>query len=334
MDILSSVSWFKKHQPKSIDDYVFETEEHKDLVKVWMENEIIPGNILLYGKAGTGKSSLAHLLLYQIIKSQYDLNQVKDKSVDNIDSLHIWCQKKPVKSKKKIIYIEEIDRCSSAAFNSLKDELMEKYQEHVSFICTTNHLNRIEHAVQTRFTFIFNLNSSNLAGTYDRLSNILQAENITFTTDGLKSYVENNIQIGLRDMINGLQVNVRNGTIDFTNLRIQKSEQEDEVIKNTLEIIKKLMECRNSKEKSIAYNMPMNSSVIGAQYAAILEVINYNNDLNYTSIYTEMVEKINYGPLIILIDRYLATLESRRFQHIHYIAFLNEVMSCLVELNI
>ena len=333
MDILSSVSWFKKHQPKTIDDYVFETEEHKDLVKTWMENEIIPGNVLLYGKAGTGKSSLAHLLLYSIIKSQYDLNQVKDKSVDNIDSLHIWCQKKPVKSKKKVIYIEEVDRCSSAAFNSLKDELMEKYQEHVSFICTTNHLNRIEHAVQTRFTFIFNLNSSNLAGTYDRLANILNAEKIAFTPEGLKTYVENNIQIGLRDMINGLQVNVRNNSIDFTNLRIQKSEQEDEVIKNTLLIMKTIMESRNVKEKQIALSMPM-TSIIAQPYSSILEIINYNNDLNYTSIYTELAEKVSYGPLIILIDRYLSTLESRRFLHIHFIAFLNEVLKCLTELNI
>lgn len=333
MDPLNSISWFKKHQPKTIDDYVFENEEQKEKVKDWISNEIIPGNVLLYGKAGTGKSSLAHLLLYSIIKNQYDLNQVKDKSVDNIDSLHIWCQKKPVKSKKKIIYIEEIDRCSSAAFNSLKDELMEKYQQHVSFICTTNHLNRIEHAVQTRFTFIFNLNSSNLAGTYSRLQNILEEEKISYTPEGLKLYVENNIQIGLRDMINGLQVNVKNNSIDFTNLRIQKSEQEDEVIKNTLLIFHKIFESRNIKEKSSALSMPMNS-IIAAEYSTILEIINYNSELNYTSIYTELASKINYGPLMIIIDRYLSTVESRRFLHIHFAAFLNDSLKCLIELNL
>jgi replication-associated recombination protein RarA len=331
---IETLSWYKKHEPKTIEEYVFENEDYKEKVINWLKNETIPGNILLYGPAGTGKSALSKLLILSIIKNQFDLNKVEDKSAANIDTLHNWCQKKPIASKKKIIYIEEFDRMHSAAFNSLKDGLMEKYQEYVSFVCTTNHLNRIESAVKTRFNFIFNLNSKNIEGTITRLSSILQLENITFNQEELKLFVDNNIQIGLRQLITALQVNSKNNIIDFQNIKLQKSEFEDIVIQQTLKIINILLELKTIKDKINCFRLPLNSQ-ISAPYSTIIETINYNQDINYETIFEEINNKtIQFLPILTITNKYLSTLENKKLPNIHFMAYISEIIQCLVEVNL
>lgn len=332
MTALNSLSWFKKYQPTTVEEYVFENQEQKDQVLEWMKTGIIPGNVLLYGNAGTGKSALAHLLIRSIVKSQYDVEKVKDKSVAKIDELHNWCQKQPLSSKQKIIYIEEMDRASSAAFNSLKDGLMENYQPHVAIVATTNFLNRIEYAVQTRFNFRFNLNCSNLAGVYDRLSTILTAENVQFEMMDLKKFIEDNSTIGLRNMINLLQISCKDNAIDFSTMKSVKSEQEEQLVTLVLNIFKKLQETNNVNERILALNNPLNSS-IAPLYSAILELINYNYDINYSTVFLELYDRSSFLPILVVVDRYLHSMETKRFQHIHFISFLYESIKCWLEMG-
>lgn len=330
---LNTLSWFKKYQPTTIDEYVFENEQQKSQITEWMENGILPGNLLLYGTAGTGKSALAHLLIRSIIKSKYDVEKVKDKGVAAIDELHNWCQKQPVSSKQKIVYIEELDRASIQAFNSLKDGLMENYQPHVAFICTTNFLNRIEYAVQTRFNFTFNLNCSNLAGIYTRLSDILTKENITYTVDELKAFIETNHSIGLRNMINLLQINRKSDIIDFENMRNIKSEQEEELVKIVLEILNKVRSESNFNIKITMANLPLQTP-IAQLYSSLLELINYNNDINYNTVFLELFNKVHGLPYLTIIDKYIHEIEYKKFQNLHFIAFLYEMIKCCIETGI
>lgn len=332
MSNLNTLSWFKKYQPSTIEEYVFENEEQKTQVLEWMKNGVVPGNVLLYGNAGTGKSALAQLIIRTIVKSQYDVEKVKDKSVAKIDELHNWCQKQPITSKQKIIYIEEIDRASSAAFNSLKDGLMENYQPHVAIIATTNFLNRIEYAVQTRFNFRFNLNCSNMAGIYDRLSTILTTEQIPFDPMDLKGFIENNSTIGLRNMINLLQISCKDNMIDFANMKTVKSEQEEQIVNLVLEIFKILGTTNNINERIMALNTPLNSS-IAPQYSAILEQVNFNFDINYSTIYLELFDRTRFLPLLVVIDKYLHESEHKRYQHLHFIAFIYDSIKCWLEMG-
>lgn len=330
---ISSISWFKKYQPKTLDEYVFESDDQKKEITSWIENGIIPGNVLMYGNAGTGKTALAQLIIRSIVKSNYDVQKIKDKGVATFDELHTWCQKQPISSKQKIVYIEEIDRASTAAFNSLKDGLMENYQPHVAFIATTNFINRIEYPVQTRFNFRFSLNCSNLAGIYDRLTTILEAEKIPYTPDEMKVFIENNVSIGLRNMINLLQVNFHDGKIDFANMKTIKSEQEESIIELVLELFNIIQTTNDINTKIMCTRLPLNSP-IGTTYSKILEIINYNNDINYTTVYLELYEKLNYLPLKIIADQYVHESEYKRFQNVHFISFLYDSMKCIIELTL
>ena len=330
---MDNIAWFKKFQPKTIDDYVFDTNKQKQQALKWIEDDSINGNLLLCGDAGTGKTALSTILIQTLIKSPYDLQYIKKRSVESIDKLQNWLEKKPVKSIKKIIYLEEFDRLSREAIATLKDGMMEKYQEHVTFICTTNYLNRIDKAIRTRFThkWVFGI-TINSEGVVNRLNKILEEEKIKFDLENLQHFVKNNAKIGLRDLINTLQINSINNTIDFTNIKLEKSEQEQQIIELTLKIFSFLFTSKDIKQKHICMISPMNSE-IAPFYSGILDLTQYNLELDYESIYIELDDKINFLPITKLIDKYLNELNLKRLLHIQYISFLYDSMKTIVDIN-
>ena len=54
---MSHSLWVEKYRPKDLSTYVG-NEHLKEKVKVYLESEDVP-HLLLYGKAGTGKTTLA-----------------------------------------------------------------------------------------------------------------------------------------------------------------------------------------------------------------------------------------------------------------------------------
>ena len=329
-----ATSWFIKYQPQTVDDYVFESEERKAQVIQWVNDGFIPGNVILHGPAGTGKSALSEILIRSIIKTQHDLKAVTDLGVKNIDELTSWLEKRPVKSRQKVVYLEEFDRLSPQAANSLKNRKMEKYQATCTFICTTNFFNRIEHALQTRFTHQFNMSKPNKEGITYRLQQILAAEGVSFDLEQLKAFVDKNISIGLRDLINTLQVNTVNGQINLAQVVLQKSEQEEEVINHTKAIFYQLTQMQDINDKKLCIVNPMNSK-IAQEYSALLQVVQYNQNINYMNVFLRLDEDLHYLPFKRLLNKYISELENKRLMpHIHYIAFLYECMRTVVEINL
>ena len=106
------ISWFMKYAPLSFSEFIFENDIIKSYVDKWNKINYIDGNILFYGPAGVGKTVFSELLIKNFIKSSYDLKRIKSRSVNEVDELYSWCQKKPNQSIKNIVYIEEIDKLS------------------------------------------------------------------------------------------------------------------------------------------------------------------------------------------------------------------------------
>ncbi len=215
------ISWFEKFRPKEVDEVVFKNDADKKLVQTWIQNEQIDGNLLLSGAPGTGKTTLAEILIKHLIKNQADLCRMRTRSVTEIDEkVKPFVTKKPTSSKSKIVYIEEIDGISRQGQRQLKEDLLEKYQAWVSFICCTNYPKRIDPALYTRFTYKIEFNSDNIVGIKNRLLYILTTEQAKFDPEELDEFVKKNHQHGLRDLINSLQVSYisNNGEINFKDL--------------------------------------------------------------------------------------------------------------------
>ena len=324
---MQDISWYMKYAPQELEDYIFYKNDHKSMVEKWIEQDFIDGNILLYGPPGVGKTALSELLIKKLIKHSYDIKVIKSRSVNQIDELIGWCQTIPTKSKKKIVYIEEFDKLSSTALTSMKDSLLEKFQDNVSFICNTNFINKIDSAVVSRFNYKLNL-IGDKNNTYNRLIHILLAENITYNEDLLKSFVEKNYTKGLRNLITSIQIGSMSGILNLEDI---SDTYENQIIENTLNIYGSIFkESKNgNKQKQILLD-PTNS-VIAEDYNKIINIIYYNYDINYEVIFLELERQVYFVPIKILISEFIDSIENKKLPYVHYISFLYKSMKVLMD---
>ena len=78
--------WVEKYRPSTIDDYVFHSPEQKKIVTSFVQNQEFP-NILLSGIQGSGKTTLAKILINSCDLDDSDvmiLNASDENSVDTI----------------------------------------------------------------------------------------------------------------------------------------------------------------------------------------------------------------------------------------------------------
>jgi replication factor C small subunit len=78
--------WTEKHRPKKVNDYVFTDEAVRSKVKNWIDDRSIP-HLLLHGPAGTGKTTLAKILVNEIGVDEYDFLQVNASRDNGVDFL-------------------------------------------------------------------------------------------------------------------------------------------------------------------------------------------------------------------------------------------------------
>jgi len=64
--------WVESYRPNSVAGYVFQHEDQKQQVESWIKDKSIP-HLLLSGAAGTGKTTLAKLLIKNLGIHQYDI---------------------------------------------------------------------------------------------------------------------------------------------------------------------------------------------------------------------------------------------------------------------
>ena len=194
--------WVEKYRPKKLNDLIL-SDQNKTFFSNLSDNA---PHLLFYGRAGTGKTSLAKILVNDILKCQYlYINASDENGVDMIRNKVIsFTQTKSIDGKKKIIILDEFCGTTAEAQRILRN-VMEEYSENARFILTANFLERIVEPIQSRCS-LFNLQPS-LDDLVKRCCLILKNENITVPQDQkplLLNLVEKNYP-DLRRIINDLQ---------------------------------------------------------------------------------------------------------------------------------
>lgn len=181
---------YKRYRPTNVDEYIFTNNTIKQKAEEWIESKIFP-NILFHGPSGTGKSSLAKLLIERCGIDKADVLEVhasgSDRKADVIEKIERHCTRSPLYSKYNVILLDEADRMSDLVYDSLKN-LTEEYTYVTRFIMTCNNVNRIPPTLQSRFKS-YAVDAMDKEGYTKRLVDILSKENITFDTASMLYYI-------------------------------------------------------------------------------------------------------------------------------------------------
>ena len=272
--------WCERHRPSKLEDYVG-NDTLKAKIKQYIETNDIP-HLLLYGSAGTGKTTLAKLITNSI---KCDMLYINASDENGIDTIRVKIKNFACNigfNPLKVIILDEADYFTPAAQAGLRNT-METFSEHTRFILTCNYHERIIEPIQSRCQSfaIYPPTKKDVAA---NLVNILKKENVKMDKDGVILLVNTHYP-DIRAIINTAQRNVVDGVLTLA----REDVLEGDIKAKIVEMLKD-----NDKKQS---------------FADIRQLIADNSIKNFADFYTILFEKVEeYAPnniadvIIILAD--------------------------------
>jgi replication factor C small subunit len=207
--------WVEKYRPATIDGYVFVDDNQRAQVENWIKSGSIP-HLLFSGAAGTGKTTLAKILINEIGVNEYDILEVnasRNNTVEYIKNTIVnFVSTMPI-GEFKVVLLDEVDYMSLNAQAVLRG-VMETYHETASFILTCNYPHKVMEALHSRSQG-FHIDQTDHTEFTARVAEILITEGIQFELDVLDSYVKATYP-DLRKCIGLVQANSATGELVLT----------------------------------------------------------------------------------------------------------------------
>ena len=217
----------EKYRPTTLNTFVGNENIKKSLSKYLDQNDIL--NLIFYGPAGTGKTTLAKLIVGNLDCDYIYINASDERGIetirDKVSGFASTMSFKPL----KVIILDEADFLTIQAQASLRN-VIETFSRTTRFILTCNFIERIIDPLQSRCQTLKIVPPSKL-DIFKHLKKVITRENIKCNTDDLTTIIDNNYP-DVRKMLNTIQVSTVNNTLNLDTTSLVSSNY-----------MKKVLEC-------------------------------------------------------------------------------------------
>jgi DNA polymerase III delta prime subunit len=203
--------WTEKYRSQTLDQYIGNTEL-KTTIQSWIVKNDIP-HLLLYGKAGTGKTTLAKLITQNIDCDMMYINASDENGIDTIrDKVKSFASTSTFRPL-KVVILDESDYLTINAQASLRN-IIETFSAKTRFILTCNYVERIIEPLQSRCQ-AFKIETLSKPLIARHLAGILDEENTEYNLPDISAIITN-FYPDIRKIINVAQQNVIDGKLTLT----------------------------------------------------------------------------------------------------------------------
>jgi DNA polymerase III delta prime subunit len=217
--------WVERYRPSTLENYVG-NEPLKEKIKYYIEKGDIP-HLLLYGKAGTGKTTLAKLIVKSIDCDYMIINASDENGVDTIrEKIKNFASSMGFKPF-KILILDEADYLTHQGQAILRN-VMETFSAHCRFILTCNLVDKIIEPIQSRCQ-TFQIVPPTKKDVAIRMSKILKDEQIEFDVKDLVPIIDTAYP-DIRKVINTCQSNSFKGKLKVDTQNILENDYKIKVI--------------------------------------------------------------------------------------------------------
>ena len=204
--------WTEKYRPSTLTDYVFRDDAQRKQVQGWVDSKTIP-HLLFSGAPGTGKTTLAKVLINMLDIDEYDVLQInasRERGIEEVrDRITRFVQTMPF-GEFKVVLLDEADFLTPEAQAAMRG-VMEENAATSRFILTCNNPNKVIPALHSRCQG-FHIEKIDHTEFTARVATVCVTEGVDVDIDTLDSYVKATYP-DLRKCLNLCQMNTVDGKL-------------------------------------------------------------------------------------------------------------------------
>ena len=216
----------EKYRPTNLDNYVGNESIKKSISNYIGQNDI--QNLIFYGPAGTGKTTLAKLIVKNLDCDYIYINASDERGIetirDKVSGFASTMSFKPL----KVVILDEADFLTIQAQASLRN-VIETFSRTTRFILTCNFIERIIDPLQSRCQTL-KIVPPNKLDILKHLVKIIKRESISTVEEDLRTIVDNNYP-DVRKMLNTIQVSTTDNKLNLDTTALVSSNYMTQVVK-------------------------------------------------------------------------------------------------------